>query len=157
MPRKLLMDRSSAVTRLSETQLQARLSNVSARLRLLLRLQRPKSVLKKEVNVSAKAVMCSMDMLLMINLNQFSKLQKDFKLTLMVRNKSLLDQKLSAAVTNSETLLTENLNLASVLNQKRRLTNSIKILWLKSVPMKAASATAHPQFISVSLERTSQI
>ena len=105
MLRKLLMDRSSAVARLLETQLLVRLSNVSVSLRLLIRLLRPKSVLRKEVNVSVKAVMCSMDMLLMINLSHSSKLQKEFKPTHMLINKSLLDQKLSAAVTNSETLI----------------------------------------------------
>jgi hypothetical protein len=108
MPRKLLTDKFNAVMRLSEIQHLAKQSNASVNQRHLKRLQRPKNVPKKEVNVSAKAVMCSMDMLLMINLNRFSEHQTDFKLTHMAKNKFLLDQKLNAAVMNSEMLLMEN-------------------------------------------------
>ena len=141
--------------RLSEIQHLVKQRIASVNQRLLQRLQRPKNVPRKEVNVSAKVAMCSMDMLLMTNLSQFSKYQKDFKLTHTAKNKSLLDLKLSAAMMNSETLLTEKLNHASVLNQKRRYTSSIKISWLRSVLMKAASVTAHLRFISVRWEKTS--
>lgn len=77
--------------------------------------------------MNVKAVMYSMDILMMANLRRSSETQLDLKLTHMVLNKFSLDQKSSATVMSLETLLTEKRNLASVLNLKKKFTSLTKI------------------------------
>lgn len=143
--------------KLSEIQPLVKQRTVSVNQRDLKLLQRPNYVPKKEQTVNVKAVMCSMDILMMANLRRFSETQLDLKLTHMVKNKFSLDQKLSAAMMSLETLLMEKLNHASVLNQRKKFTSLTKISLPKSALMKVVNAIARLKSISVSLVKISQI
>jgi hypothetical protein len=121
------MDKFNAAMKLSEIQPLVKQRTVSVNQRDLKLLQRPNYVPKKEQTVNVRAVMCSMDILMMANLRRFSETQLDLKLTHMVKNKFSLDQKLSAAMMSLETLLMEKLNHASVLNQRKKFTSLTKI------------------------------
>jgi hypothetical protein len=151
------MDKFNAAMKLSEIQPLVKQRTVSVNQRDLKSLQRPNYVPKKEQTVNVKAVMCSMDILMMANLRRFSETQLDLKLTHMVKNKFSLDQKLSAAMMSLETLLMEKLNHASVLNQRKKFTSLTKISLPKSALMKVVNAIARLKSISVSLVKISQI